>query len=66
MRQADLKGRVLTLKIRLEGFETFTRQRKLPEFTNDAENDAATGFGNFSQIRPARRRCGSSASACRI
>ena len=37
MRRADLKGRVLTLKIRLEGFETFTRQRKLPEFTNDAE-----------------------------
>ncbi|MCI0695843.1 DNA polymerase IV [candidate division KSB1 bacterium] len=36
MRQADLKGQVLTLKIRLEGFETFTRQRKLPEFTNDA------------------------------
>lgn len=37
MRNADLKGQVLTLKIRLEGFETFTRQRKLPEFTNDAE-----------------------------
>jgi DNA polymerase-4 len=37
MRRADLKGQVLTLKIRLEGFETFTRQRKLPEFTNDAE-----------------------------
>jgi nucleotidyltransferase/DNA polymerase involved in DNA repair len=37
MRRSDLKGRVLTLKIRLEGFETFTRQRKLPEFTNDAE-----------------------------
>ncbi len=37
MRRSDLKGQVLTLKIRLEGFETFTRQRKLPEFTNDAE-----------------------------
>jgi DNA polymerase IV len=37
MRRADLKGHVLTLKIRLEGFETFTRQRRLPEFTNDAE-----------------------------
>jgi nucleotidyltransferase/DNA polymerase involved in DNA repair len=37
MRRADLKGRVLALKIRLEGFETFTRQHKLPEFTNDAE-----------------------------
>ena len=37
MRCADLKGQVLTLKIRLEGFETFTRQRKLAEYTNDAE-----------------------------
>jgi DNA polymerase-4 len=37
MRQSDLKGRVLTLKIRLEGFETFSRQRKLPAFINDAE-----------------------------
>ncbi|MDZ7291725.1 MAG: DNA polymerase IV [candidate division KSB1 bacterium] len=37
MRRADLKGRVLTLKIRLEGFQTFTRQRRLAEFTNDAE-----------------------------
>ncbi|MDZ7362426.1 MAG: DNA polymerase IV [candidate division KSB1 bacterium] len=37
MRRENLKGRVLTLKIRLEGFETFTRQRRLPEFTNDAE-----------------------------
>jgi len=37
MRRRDLKGQVITLKIRLEGFETFTRQRKLPEYTSDAE-----------------------------
>jgi nucleotidyltransferase/DNA polymerase involved in DNA repair len=37
MRRMDLKGQVITLKIRLEGFETFTRQRKLAEYTNDAE-----------------------------
>jgi nucleotidyltransferase/DNA polymerase involved in DNA repair len=37
MRRTDLKGQVLTLKIRLEGFETFTRQRKLAEYTHDAE-----------------------------
>jgi nucleotidyltransferase/DNA polymerase involved in DNA repair len=36
MRGADLKGRVLTLKIRLEDFQTFTRQRKLADYTNDA------------------------------
>jgi nucleotidyltransferase/DNA polymerase involved in DNA repair len=36
MRDANLKGRVLTLKIRLEGFLTFTRQRSLRDYTNDA------------------------------
>lgn len=36
MRGAGLKGRVLTLKIRLEDFQTFTRQRKLADYTNDA------------------------------
>ena len=37
MRRQNLKGQVLTLKIRLEGFETYTRQRKLPEYLHDAE-----------------------------
>lgn len=50
MRRMELKGQVLTLKIRLEGFETFTRQRKLPEYTNDAETMRAIAlelFRNF-------------------
>lgn len=36
MRDAGLKGRTLTLKIRLEGFITHTRRRSLPCETNDA------------------------------
>ena len=37
MRRLSLKGRVLTLKIRLEDFQTFTRRRTFSEFTNDAK-----------------------------
>jgi len=33
-RKKDLKGQVVTMKIRLEGFETHTRQRKIREATN--------------------------------
>jgi len=36
MRREQLKGRVLTLKIRLEGFLTFTRRQTLANYTNDA------------------------------
>jgi len=36
MRDANLKGRSLTLKIRLEGFISYTRQRSLEAYTNDA------------------------------
>ncbi len=50
MRRADLKGQVLTLKIRLEGFETFTRQRKLPEFTNDADTMRQLALELFRQF----------------
>ena len=35
MRRLNIKGRTVTLKIRLEGFETFTRSRTLPDFFND-------------------------------
>jgi nucleotidyltransferase/DNA polymerase involved in DNA repair len=34
MRREGLKGRTITLKIRLEDFSTFTRSRTLPEWTN--------------------------------
>lgn len=37
MRREQLKGRVLTLKIRLEGFLTYTRRQTLSAYTNEAE-----------------------------
>ncbi len=37
MRQNGLKGRTITLKLRLEDFSTFTRSRTLPEFTDSAK-----------------------------
>ena len=40
MRRAEVKGRVITLKIRLEGFLTYTRRQTLGDYTNDATSDA--------------------------
>ncbi len=37
MRREQLKGRVLTLKIRLEGFLTYTRRQTLSAYTNETE-----------------------------
>jgi len=50
MRRMELKGQVLTMKIRLEGFETFTRQRKLPEYMNDAETIRAVALELFRKF----------------
>jgi DNA polymerase-4 len=56
MRRADLKGQVITLKIRLEGFETFTRQRKLAEFTHDAETMRGTALELFHKFDRKNKR----------
>ena len=37
MRNLDLKGKTITLKIRLEGFETFTRSKTFPYSVNDTD-----------------------------
>ncbi len=37
LRKSGLKGRTITVKIRLRGFETYTRARTLPERTNFAD-----------------------------
>ena len=37
MRPKEVKGRILTLKIRLEGFLTYTRRQTFSEYTNHAE-----------------------------
>ena len=52
MRAENIKGRVLTLKIRLEGFLTYTRRQTLSGRTNDAELMRATAlhlFRNFAR-----------------
>jgi nucleotidyltransferase/DNA polymerase involved in DNA repair len=52
MRRQNLRGRTVTLKIRLEGFETFTRSRTLPAPVNDTESVRATArdlFRNFDR-----------------
>jgi len=37
MRKEGLKGRTITLKIRLEDFSTFTRSRTVPDFTDSSD-----------------------------
>ena len=56
MRRQNLRGRTVTLKIRLEGFETFTRSRTLPAPVNDTESVRATARDLFRQFRPAGKR----------
>jgi len=50
MRREGLMGKTITLKIRLEGFHTFTRSRTIPESTNLAKNiykEAKKLYNNF-------------------
>jgi DNA polymerase-4 len=47
MRRQNLKGRTVTLKIRLEGFETYTRSRTLPAPVNDTESVRSTACDLF-------------------
>jgi hypothetical protein len=52
MRRQNLMGRTVTLKIRLEGFETFTRSRTLPAPVNDTASIRETArdlFRNFDR-----------------
>ncbi len=52
MRAEKIKGRVLTLKIRLEGFLTYTRRQTLSAHTHDAELMRETAihlFRNFDR-----------------
>jgi DNA polymerase-4 len=50
MRDANLKGSCLTLKIRLEGFISFTRQRSLNVYTNDAVTMRDVALGLFRKF----------------
>jgi DNA polymerase-4 len=52
LREQGIRGRTVTLKIRLAPFRTFTRSRTLPEPTNDGETVAAAAlelFANFER-----------------
>jgi hypothetical protein len=50
MRRQNLRGRTVTLKIRLEGFETFTRSRTLPKHVNDTETVRSTARDLFRRF----------------
>jgi DNA polymerase-4 len=48
LREQGIRGRTVTMKIRLAPFRTFTRSRTLPEPTNDGEEVAAAALGLFA------------------
>ncbi len=56
LREAGLKGRTVTLKIRLEGFETHTRARTLPLSTNYADVIAREALELCAAFDRGRRR----------
>ena len=56
LREAGLKGRTVTLKIRLEGFETHTRARTLPLSTNYADLIAREALALCEGFDRGRRR----------
>ena len=50
LRQDELKGRTVTLKVRLKGFKTYTRALTLPESTNFIEDIFMTAQGLFKGL----------------
>jgi DNA polymerase IV len=50
LRQSGLKGKTITLKIRLSGFITYTRARTLPERTNFTETIFRTSSEIFKEF----------------
>lgn len=56
LREAGLKGRTVTLKLRLEGFETYTRAHTLSLSTNYTDVIAAEVLALYSAFDRGRRR----------
>ena len=56
LREGGLKGRTVTLKLRLEGFETYTRARTLTLATNYADLIAGEIMGLYSAFQKGRRK----------
>ena len=53
-RQEGIAGRTVTLKIRFCGFETHTRQRRLPRHSDDARTLFATAWSLYEAGKPVR------------
>lgn len=56
MRRKGLRGRTITLKLRLEGFITFTRSRTLPEFVDDADTLRSVAVDQFRRFEREGKR----------
>ncbi|HBA62067.1 MAG TPA: DNA polymerase IV [Elusimicrobia bacterium] len=56
LREAGLKGRTVTIKIRLEGFETYTRALTLPLSTNYTEVIGESVAGLYGAFRRGRKK----------
>lgn len=56
LREAGLKGRTVTLKIRLEGFETFTRAKTLPLSTNYADQICREALALYAAFDRGRKK----------
>jgi DNA polymerase-4 len=56
MRNLGIKGRTVTVKIRLQDFETFTRSRTLEERVNDMQTIRKTALELYRQFRRGERK----------
>lgn len=56
LREGGFKGRTVTLKIRLEGFETYTRAHTLPLSTNYADVISKEALGLYAAFGRGRRK----------
>ncbi|KAA3616233.1 MAG: DNA polymerase IV [Calditrichaeota bacterium] len=56
MRRKGLKGRTITLKLRLEGFETFTRSKTITDFVYDVDSLRAVAIDLFRKFPMKERK----------
>ncbi|MDD2805879.1 MAG: DNA polymerase IV [Elusimicrobiales bacterium] len=56
LREGGFKGRTITLKIRLEGFETYTRARTLPFSTNYADIISKEALALYAAFERGRKK----------
>jgi len=56
MRKKELKGRTITVKIRLEDFSTFTRSRTLPDLVDSSEVIHSVALEHFRKFDRAGKK----------